>query len=156
MEKKKFLLKKWYLAGPIGDVSDLSYKTWRDEMTKFLESQDHIAVNPLTKYKGKTGDYKKEFEKLRKEGKYDEVKKWMEEWILPHDRQLVKDSYGIIAYVPEYTIGTTREIALAYEWKKPIYVVTTVKLPANSLIGMATKIFRNWKELKTYFRENNL
>ena len=77
----------------------------------------------------------------------------MENFVLPSDRELVRNADMIIAFVPEYSVGTMREIALAYEWKKPIFVVTTIECPANSLIGMATEIFSSFEELKRYLRK---
>lgn len=147
--KKKWKNLKFYLAGPIGDVKDNSYKTWREDIEKFLESLGHRTNNPL-KFQGRSGDFKEELFQLRKERKYNQVKEFMEKFLLPHDRMLVKKSDVIIAYVPSYTVGTLREISLAYEWKKPILVVTRKRFPSNSLIGMATKMFNNFKELKEY------
>lgn len=145
--------KRYYLAGPIADVKDDSYKTWREDLSDFLKSLGFKALNPLTKYKGKGGDVKDELFKMRKEGDWEGVKEFMEAFVLPADRELVKKSDGVIAYVPEYTVGTIREISLAYEWNKPVYIVTYLKLPSNSLIAMATKVFRTWDELKEYFRK---
>jgi len=146
---------KYYLAGPIADVKDDSYKAWRDDITKFLENIGQGVYNPLTKYEGKAGDFKDELLEMRENGEWKEVKKFMEDLVLPADRLLVKKSDGVIAFVPNYTVGTLREISLAYEWKKPVYIVSNMKLPSNSLIGMATEIFKTFEELKKYLKEIN-
>lgn len=139
-----------YLAGPIADVKDNSYILWRQDLRKFLETLKIEALDPTDKYQGHCGDVRDELSKLRKEGKLEDIKKFMEEVVLPIDRKLVKKADVIIAYMPEYTVGTCREIALAYEWKKPIYVVTPIRFPSYSLIGMATKIFSTFEGLKDY------
>jgi len=148
---------KFYLAGPIGDTDDSHYLEWRQDMTKFLRSIGLDSLDPCEKYEGEdlvgsVGDWKDHLFRLRKEGEFGIVRNIMQEYILPSDLYLVEKSDGLIAYIPEYTIGTTREISFAYYWKKPVYIITQIKYPSNSLIGMCERIFRTFDELKEFLR----
>lgn len=141
---------KAYLAGPICDAKGASYIKWRQDLKDFLTKLNIQALDPTDKHQGHVGDVKNKLQVLRENGEFEKVKEFMEKFVLPSDKELVKQSDFIIAYVPEYSVGTSREIALAYEWNKPIYVVTPIKYPSNALIGMATKIFSTFDGLQNY------
>jgi nucleoside 2-deoxyribosyltransferase len=138
----------FYLAGPIGDVKDQSYIKWRDVVTKRLRNIGVNVLNPLDKYEDKVGDVKKVLDTKRDEQDYDSVKEIMGD-ILRLDKELVRRADGVLAYVPAdmgYTVGTIREISLAYEWSKPIIVITDIKRLSNSLVGMATHVVYSFDE----------
>lgn len=150
------LMPMWYLAGPIGDVKDDSYREWRNDITDKLEQIGVDALNPLTKYEGQEADVKNKMDILRDHSDYASVKESMYD-ILRLDKEMVRRSNGVIAYIPSdmgYTVGTTREIALAYEWHKPIIVITDIQRLSNSLIGMATHICGSLDEAVEIIRKH--
>lgn len=163
----------FYLAGAIGDVKDDSFRVWRNKITKILNELGVDVLNPLDKYEGKEADQKDKLDVLRDHGDYSSVREEMFD-ILRLDKEMVRRSDGVIAYIPAdmgYTVGTVREIALAYEWFKPVIVITDIPRLSNSLVGMAShicgsldeaveiirKFYRNKRALRAYvYRDNDL
>lgn len=143
-------MKKFYLAGKIGDAFGIHYITWREDITKFLESIGIGVINPLIdgiNMKGKLTE-------LRKKKDFESVRSIMKNIILPLDKKLVLQSSGIIAYVKNYSIGTAREITIADEKGLPVFVICPLKMPNNSLIGMSTVLFESFEEFKIYAHRN--
>jgi hypothetical protein len=143
-------MKRFYLAGEIGDAVGDHYITWREDVTDFLKGIGMGSINPLTD----GVSMKDELAELRKKGDFDAVRKIMNDVILPLDKKLVLESDGIISYVKNYSVGTTREITIANENAMPVFVICPLDMPNNSLIGMSTELFKNFEEFKIYALRN--
>ncbi|MGD2249580.1 MAG: AsnC family protein [Candidatus Methanofastidiosia archaeon] len=154
----------WYLAGPIGDCkTEAEFIDWRNDMKLFLEGIGMSYIDPVeTSIEIMNIDNPWELlTNLRKEGKFSRVHFIMNSsgGILEKDYNSVVEADGIIAYVPEYTVGTVREISLAHLFDKPVLTVCPIEFPNNSLIGMSTHLFREFDHLKnwlTHYWEKNI
>lgn len=152
--KKKL---KFYLAGPISWVPDESYVQWRDMMTAFLKMIGHEAVDPLRKYAVPAKE-KMKVEGAISEDRIDIVREYLRRRILNPDYELIDESDGIIAYIPNYSVGTSAEIGYAYRCGKPVYVVTPMPKEEWSgwLVGLSTLIFTSWDELRMFLEKMSL
>jgi len=148
--KKKF---RFYLAGPISWVSVEEAVTWRVDMTKYLESIGHEAVNPLAKYPVPAGE-KKKVEKSIMWEKDEEAREYLRRRIMNPDIELLKQSDGIIASIPRYSVGTSAELMYAYLHNMPVYIVTDMprKKWSGWFMGLSTLIFTNWDDLKRFLK----
>ena len=149
---------KFYLAGPIGFTKGKEHKTWRDEITKFLEERGHQVFNPLNKpLPTMIGDVREYLNKLRDQGKIQESRGFARRWIIPQDLAMVDHSDIILAYIPKgvHICGTYGEITYGYAHGKAVFVVTNLLSPLlpNWLIGCSTLIFRNFKEFRRFMGE---
>ncbi len=149
---------KIYLAGAIEAAPD-DGKTWRKDITQFLDSELNIAVFDPSQHEQ---DFlsKEEIENFRKWKSVDTkrfrpvIKK-----IIDRDlRQLLEKCDAVICLWDEYVIhggGTHGELTLAYEHKMPVYLVLGMPLEnvASWIVGCTTEVFSSFEEMKQYFRE---
>lgn len=157
--KKKL---KFYLAGPISWVQDKSYITWREMMEKFLKSIGHEGINPLKKYAVPAKEKRKVEQAIvdaMREGQgIDVAREYLRRRIINPDYDLIDESDGIIAFIPNYSVGTSAEIGYAYRCGKPVYAVTTMSHNKWSgwFVALTTLIFASWDDLKKFLRYMSL
>lgn len=135
---------KWYLAGPICHVTDGSDRRWRDEMKQELDCIDPFeeeSVLPSSPVYGLGGRPKDVLNGLRREGEVDAVREVMR-IILLCDAESVDRADGVLAYSPEPSWGTIREVVLARRQNKPVVIWTesTGWKLSNTLIGLSTVV----------------
>jgi nucleoside 2-deoxyribosyltransferase len=145
--------RRYYLAGPISWVGDNSYITWRENMETFLKSIGHVGINPLKKYPVPAKE-KAKVEQMVLTEKNQIAREYLRRRIIDADLALLENSDGVIAFIPGYSPGTWAEIGIAYMWKKPVYIVTSLprKQWAGWFVGLSTLIFRSWNELKRFMQ----
>lgn len=144
----------WYLCGPVQFVEDDSYITWRDELTKWLEKRGHAVLDPTKKNQELSPQ---EINELIGSGNIDKVRDVIRDIVIEPDIRLVQEADGIIAYLDRRdTAGSITEIFLAYEENKPVLVVYTIprKKWFGWVIGMSTKIFTSFTDLKDYIEDH--
>ncbi|DBA34728.1 TPA_asm: hypothetical protein vir520_00003 [Caudoviricetes sp. vir520] len=139
---------KFYLAGAICNEKDPH--SWRDDLKEFLRCEGHTYIDPTD-----IVNLEPVLKELRERKQENLIRIIMNEWILIRDKEAVLKCDAIIAYVPYYSVGTLREITLAHENKKPVYIVTDMDQSkiSNSLIGLSTAIFHDFEELKEFIEQ---
>jgi len=146
---------RFYLAGSIQFTE--SYMDWRIDMTKFLEANGFGAYNPLTKYSGKSEQYKDRVKKFLAANQIDLCRNFTRTIIIAPDYNYIDKSDGLIVYIKkeDRVFGTIAEMSYAYRTGKPIFLVTDIPVIEYSawMVGMSTKIFRNFTELKRYLKK---
>ncbi len=135
---------RWYLAGPICHVTDGSDRRWRDEMKQELDCIDPFEQDPIlppSPLWGAGGKPKDILNRLREGGAVDAVREAMRE-VLCCDSASVASADGVLAYSPEPSWGTIREVVLAHEQDKPVVIWTesTGWQLSNTLIGLSTAV----------------
>lgn len=146
----------WYLAGAIGFETGTEYIDWRNDMTAFLKSIGHGALNPLKKYEptGGAGDVKDFFNLMRKNEAFDKIRQFMQTFVIPPDIKMVDEGHGVIAYVTSITAGTQSEITYAHLNGKPVLIVTPLPKEQwpNWMVGCSTAIFEDFDNLKHFLQ----
>lgn len=147
-----------YGVGPIDRVSVETATNWRRDMGHFLKELGVIFLDPTNKpVKGLSEDLEciNNREKLKQEGKYDELSKIVRK-VRTFDLRCVDLASFIVAYinVDVHLCGSWEEIFLANRQKKPIIMmVEGGKQKTPSWVFGAINhnlIFSNWDEVKTY------
>jgi len=131
-------------------------------MEKFLKSIGHESANPLRKYTSAQKEKTKvetviNQRKVSESAWRDEVdiaREYLRRRIINPDIEFLEQSDAVIAYIPNYSMGTSSEIFWAYEHGKPVYVMTTMPKTNWSgwLVGLSTLIFTSWEDLKRFLR----
>ena len=126
-------------------------------MATFLKKIGHEAVDPLKKYAVPAKEKAKVEEAVIREN-IDVAREYLRRRILNPDYELIDESDGIIAYISNYSVGTSAEIGYAYRSGKPVYIVTFMprKEWSGWLVGLSTLIFRSWIDLKEFLEKMSL
>jgi len=100
------------------------------------------------------GDAREYFNKLREEGRLQDIRGMVRRYIIPSDLAMVDQSDVVLAYIQKgITIcGTYGEVTYAYANGKAVFVVTKLLGPLlpNWLVGCSTFIFRTFDEFKRF------
>jgi len=115
-----------YQIGAIDRCPD-SGKTWRNEITPFLENMGIIVFNPLKKPMTiglEDDDNRSTRQKLKQSGKFDEFSKIMKS-IRHADLRMVDKCDFVICYIDLdiFAFGTIEEMTICNKTKKPILMV---------------------------------
>lgn len=146
-----------YLAGAMDRVADRG-KTWRDNITPFLENMGVIVFNPITKPTSiglEDSDSHLIKTKFKEQERYDELSEMMRT-IRRVDLRLVDISDFLIVNLnlETHPCGTYEEIFVANRGKRPILIhVEQGKHNAPDwLFGTIPHqmLFSNWDDLKKY------
>ncbi len=131
----------WYLAGPICHVKEGSDRHWREVAKKQLWCLDPFDEEVLGGQVKDGVSPKERFNLLRAANEIDRLRQEMQD-ILRMDEDSVTSAEGVLAYSPEPTWGTIREVALAYQQQKPVVLWTEAVGSglSNTLIGLSTRI----------------
>lgn len=151
-----------YLAGPMDRCGDRG-KTWRHELTPYLNSMGAIVLNPINK----PIDIAKEDDtthllklRLKSDKNYDELSKIMKQ-IRNVDLRMVDISDFLIVNLDLniHPCGTLEEIFWANRQKKPIiiHMVQGKEHTPDWLFGTIPHemIFSSWSEIKDYLAHIN-
>lgn len=155
-----------YLSGPI-DFDPDKGKSWRDDLTLFLEPLNVKVFNPLKHMFSNTEAIEKFKRPFMKEcldsGKYDELRKEMKElnhWDL---RAVDLSSFLIVFYNTSiHMCGTIEEMTQANKQTKPVLIMAKngKKMLPSWLYGRYPHehFFESWDELKNYINniDNNM
>lgn len=154
---------RFYLAGAIDKCNDYG-RNWRNEITPKLETYGITVYNPMKSpilgHNENSVNFIQEREKLRQEGKYDELAIIMKK-IRHNDLRLTDRADACIFYIDNdiHTFGSIEEISSINRAKKP--VLTVVKQGKNQtpfwLFGMVSHqyIFSSFIELFSYLTDVN-
>jgi hypothetical protein len=146
-----------YLCGAI-EYSPDHGKAWRAEITPFLHSLGHDVYDPALDEKKNLSD--EEVRDFRKWKAFDlrrfqtTIRK-----IIDYDLDWIERKCDyIIAYWDEYAgrgAGSQGELTIAYRRGIPVYLVSAIPVENVSgwVLGCATKVFKNFKELESFLVE---
>lgn len=138
---------KWYLAGRID--MDLEFDdTWRGLVKRALEAMGHEIIYPCDNKKSyfqgllEAGEYKQHAEEIRE--------------VVLDDVSRVDEADGLIAFIENYSVGTSAEIFRAWMYWTPVLVVTPIpRAKVNDwLNGMAKEFFGSFDELEHWMAEH--
>jgi len=147
-----------YLSGPIDFATDMG-KSWRDEITNFLEPKNVHVLNPLKHcfWGAQELDTVKRprMKKLGEECRFDELRtemKSVNHWDL---RAVDLSSFLIVNYDNSvHMCGTYEEIFIANKQSKPVLFVLSCQRNKISswMYGRfpPSHMFESWQELKYY------
>lgn len=122
---------KVYLCGPINGCTDEECNDWRVLIRSLLGGCE--IVDPMRRdYRGR------------------EQECWRE--IVELDKIDVAQCDIVAANAPKPSVGTSMEIFLAWQFAKPIVVITPNPTPSPWLIYHATKIVRTYADAAEWIR----
>jgi nucleoside 2-deoxyribosyltransferase len=148
------------LAGAIEAAPDAG-TAWREDLTHFLEDEFSFQVfDPsLHEMDFLTDEERQEFRKW-KTTDINRFRPVIEKIIERDLQQLLNECDAVICLWDEYVMqgaGTHGELTLAYEHKLPVYLIMGMELEKipSWIIGCTSEIFKNFSEMKQYFRKNS-
>ena len=146
---------KFYLAGPISSCTDREYIDWRADMTAFLRAIGHTADNPLDgeALHGDPENFKRMVADMMVKNP-DQAREFIRSRIIDRDYGNLRECDAVIAYVPNYSVGTSAEMGFAYLLRIPVYVVTPIPPErwGGWLLGLSSLVFKDFVELKTFLK----
>jgi hypothetical protein len=119
-----------YLGGNMEYTSDST--TWRDYVEEQLKEIGVISLNPLKNiflgYEAETKEIFESLKKKRKEGKYDEVSKYMQSVVSKDCRSIDLSDFVIFKLeIEKPTFGSVHEYVVSTIQKKPSFIVVKNK-----------------------------
>ncbi len=144
-----------YLSGAMEFASDEGY-TWRKDMTKWLDKNlNHRVYNPVVESSKLIARYGAEDYRIWKKTDTEKYAKFIR-LCIDNDINIVRNHADYIICLWDKNVfkgaGTHAEVTIAYEIKKPVYLVN--KVPELELSGWimacSTKIFDDFESLKPF------
>jgi hypothetical protein len=151
-----------YLAGYIDDDKDGSAKSWRIDMTKFLNGLGIGVHNPCDKpiintTVNEDENFVKSVQSLKEEGYYDKASDVMKE-IVRQDLKMVDLSHFVVLNInrDSHMCGSYTEFTYACMMRKPVLVYCRQGIPSisNWMWGLGDHhyFYDDWEQLKQQIR----
>ena len=147
-----------YLSGAMEFASDEG-STWRAEMTKWLdENLNHGVYNPVIESSKLITEYGADDYRIWKKTDTEKYAKFIRICI-DNDINIVRNHADYIICLWDRNVfkgaGTHAEVTIAYELKKPVYLVNKIsELDLSGwIMACSTKIFDDFKSLKHFLLE---
>ena len=146
---------KAYLSGAM-EFAENEGASWRNELTIWLKNTiNHKAIDPVIE---SANIVKENNAENYREWKQSEPKKYARfiQLCVKNDIEIVREKADYLICLWDQSVikgaGTHAEITIAYDSKKPVYLIN--KLPLNDLSGWimacSSRIFTNFDDLKSY------
>jgi hypothetical protein len=144
-----------YLAGTIDSGKDLG-KTWRQIVRNKLEPSGYVFLDPTDDIDSKTvAEQKESVDVAKKRKDWDAFNLLMDAMWKSNSLMVTKSDFLIVHFThpPEnWSGGTTRELQLAFDLKKPVYLIYDGDIARikNHILHMFVKygqIFGSFDEL---------
>ncbi len=148
-----------YLIGAMDRVANGGVE-WRQDLTPWLQKRGVMVFDPCNKhvegYDRTEAAGRDDINKMKAEGRYDEIRPTYGDEIRGNDLRMVDESGFIFCYLnmQEYPCGTHEEWSWANRGKKPIIVVNPhgkATTPNWMLLALPHQlIFSNFEDAKAY------
>ncbi len=148
--------KSVYLAGTMSNLKGFGIG-WRKKIKKWLTKRDILVFDPCDEEANEHIGFKIT---KKNRAKWETFPQQLQEQIMLKDLEEIElGTRFIICFFTKYSTGTVSELAHAFYYRIPVYMVTNRKLlgwPGTVAHAAGNKVFKSFKALKRWLVKEDI